>query len=303
MSPFLQKRLPRDWPALRPSEDWYRSPHLRESLAVCRQMTRKHAASFYFSSFPLPPARKQAAFAIYAFCRWVDDCIDETDLADGPDADELREEVTALLNGRSDLAFGPAFRAAVREYGIPEELFGALVSGCCRDRLAVRLNSFQELEAYCYDVASVVGLMMSRVFGLETREGMEQAVDMGIAMQLTNILRDVREDYEMGRVYLPADELAAHDLDIHDLAQGRVDERWRGFMRFQITRAREYFRLGSCGLPLLRADGSRFCARLMARIYAGILDEIERRDYDVFSSRAYVRKRRKIRITLRTLAA
>ncbi len=266
-------------------------------------MTRKHAASFYFSSFPLPPARKQAAFAIYAFCRWVDDCIDETDLADGPDDDFLNREVADLLAGRSDLAFGPAFRAAVCEYSIPEELFFALVAGCCGDRQEVRLNSFPELEAYCYDVASVVGLMMSRVFGLETREGMEQAVDMGIAMQLTNILRDVREDYEMGRVYLPADELAAHDLNADDLGRGTVDERWRRFMRFQIERAREYFQLGSKGLPLLRADGSRFCARLMARIYAGILDEIERRDYDVFSSRAYVRKRRKIRITLRTLAA
>lgn len=266
-------------------------------------MTRKHAKSFYFSSFPLPPAGKQAAFALYAFCRWVDDCIDESDIAGGPDPEDLHAEVRRMLGGGSSLPFAAAFRAAVTQYSIPEELFFELVAGCCRDCRSVRLANFAELESYCYGVASVVGLMMSRVFGLKGRTGMEQAVDMGIAMQLTNILRDVREDFEMGRIYLPADELAAHDLSDADLADGVVDDRWRGFMQFQIGRAREYFRLGSEGLPLLRADGSRFCARLMARIYAGILDEIERRDYDVFSSRAYVRKRRKLRITLKTLAA
>jgi phytoene synthase len=301
VSPVLRKKFPRDWPDLKPEQGWHRDPALRPSLVHCRAVTRRHAASFYFSSFPLPAARKQAAFAIYAFCRWIDDAIDEAGVHDTPDPDALKAQLDALLEGNSALAFAPAFTTAVRQYGIPRELFHDLLEGCCADAGRVRIASFEELEAYCYRVASVVGLMMSRVFGLTSRAGMEQAVDMGIAMQLTNILRDVREDLERDRIYLPAEELATHDLSEDDLHAARVDERWRAFMRFQIERARHYFTLGSEGLPLLAPDGSRFCARLMARIYAGILDEIERAGCDVFAGRVFVPMRRKLAITAGSL--
>jgi phytoene synthase len=260
-------------------------------------VTRLHARSFHFSSFPLPEHRRQAAFAVYAFCRYVDDAVDRHHLA-GPGArPALEAELGRIEAGTSTLELAPAFAAAMRAFAIERSLFLDLIEGCCRDASGpVRIRDFAELEEYCYLVASVVGLIMGRVFGLADPAGVERAVQMGVAMQLTNILRDVSEDLANDRIYLPADELAAAGFGEAFLRRGEVTPPWRQFLAGQVDRARAWYRAGAVGLPLLAGDGSRLAAKLMARIYAGILDEIEARDYDVFSGRAKVPFRRKLRL-------
>jgi phytoene synthase len=256
---------------------------------VCREATRAHATSFFFASRLLPAPKKCAAYAVYAFCRWVDDRFDEMqDNRVAPEAEALHAALDEIIAGRSTLPFAPAFAAACREYGIALELCRDLIEGCARDRLPLRLEDLAALEVYCYHVASVVGLMMSRIFGLRDAAGLQCAVEMGLAMQLTNILRDVREDFALGRVYLPAEDLARFGVNDDQLRAGRVDDNWRALMRFEIARAREWYSSAEPGLPLLDNDGSRMTATLMGRLYADILGEIERHDFDVFSARRYV---------------
>jgi len=182
----------------------------------CREVTRRHARSFFFASHFLPSRPRVAAYAIYTYCRYIDDAIDE---ASGPETAPDRTHLTNLteriLDGSNELPFAAAFRQTCEVYRIPHPLLDQLIEGCCRDREPLRLETFTELEEYCYYVASVVGLMMCPVFGCRADEALSHAVDMGIAMQLTNIIRDIREDWEMGRRYLPAEELAGHGLTIN----------------------------------------------------------------------------------------
>lgn len=248
-----------------------------------------------------------ASYAVYAFCRYIDDIIDESaDCGTGalPEDAPTRKVLGASLReigaGTSSLAFAPAFAEVNRQYGIEDALYLDLIEGCCRDREPVQIDTFHELEEYCYYVASVVGLMMSKIFGLKEPEGVPYAVDMGIAMQLTNILRDVQEDYQMGRIYLPADELSAFNLTSEDFREPGNQEKWKPFIRMQVERAQDYYQRGCSGLKYLEDDGSRKTATLMARIYAGILDVLEARDYRVFGERAYVPTWKKIKIALAT---
>lgn len=303
LGPRVLARLPPSWPTAREDRAWHRDPSLARSLAHCAEVTRRHARSFHFSSFPLPAHRRRGAFAVYAFCRYVDDAVDRHQL-EGPGARAaLEAELARIEDGTSALELAPAFAAATRAFAIDRSLFLGLIEGCCRDATGpVRLRDFDELEEYCYLVASVVGLIMGRVFGLSDPAGVERAVQMGVAMQLTNILRDVAEDWDNGRVYLPADELAAFGLDEAFLARRVVTPAWREFLAAQVGRARLWYRAGAAGLPLLAGDGSRLAARLMARIYAGILEEIEVRDFDVFSGRAKVSFPRKVRLAARVVA-
>lgn len=297
----VRARLPQSWEPPAPRAGWSSDPSLASALRHCRGVTRHHAKSFFFASFPLPAEKKHAAFAIYAFCRYVDDLLDETPPAERSGArflPRLQEELEAIESGRSALPFAPAFAEVNRQYQIPRTLYLDLITGCCRDEGPVRIGNFAELESYCYEVASVVGLMMSRIFGLRTLEGVYRAVDMGIAMQLTNILRDVGEDLERGRIYLPADELGEAGIDLQEIARSGVTPAWRTFMEEQIRRARRYYHSGETGIPLLADDGSRFTVRLMSRVYGEIHGAIERLDYGVFSTRAYVPGWRKLLIAL-----
>jgi 15-cis-phytoene synthase len=303
VTPALLEKLPRVWPPIAPAPAWSRDPALAAALAACRQATRTHATSFFFASRLLPAPKKSAAYALYAFCRWVDDAFDEIELSrQPPEAAALAAALDEILAGRSPLPFAPAFAAMGREYGIERDWCRDLIEGCARDRLPLRLRDLAELEVYCYYVASVVGIMMSRIFGLRDAAGLPHAVEMGLAMQLTNILRDVREDLARGRVYLPAEDLARFGVTDDQLHGGRVDDAWRALLRFEIARARAWYAGAERGLPLLENDGSRMTARVMGRLYAGILDEIEQHDYDVFSGRRYVPTWRKGVILARCLA-
>ncbi len=276
------------------------------SAAHCKAVTARHAKSFYFSSITLPPHKKEAAYAIYAFCRYADDLVDHAVDAEAAAVaiGRVGREFDRIVAGEAkELAFAPAFAWAVARFGIPRQLFLELVRGVSMDLGPVRIADWEGLREYCYYVASVVGLMMSRIFELEDRKEEARAIDLGLAMQLTNICRDVREDYERGRIYLPANELSRFGVTEDHLAEGRVDTRFRDFMRFQIERARQYYRASETGIVALAQDGSQFTVWLMRYVYAGILDEIERQGYDVFRRRAATGTSQKFKLAIRAWRA
>jgi phytoene synthase len=194
-----------------------------------------------------------------------------------------------------------ALREIVFTYRIPESYFTDLLRGVEMDLTKNRYRTFLELKEYCYCVASVVGLMMTKVMGVSDDSALQNAEDLGTAMQLTNILRDIREDAAMGRIYLPQEELDRFGYSEQMLKNGVMNEEFRELMRFQVQRAREYYGKGELGIPFITNDGSRFCAALMGRTYGAILDRIEDRDFDVYSSRVFVPTRQKVMIALGSL--
>jgi phytoene synthase len=281
---------------------------LSASREACRRMTRHHAKTFYFASHVQPAQKRSDAYAVYAFCRYVDDQID---LA--PDeAARLRAfaDLSHLLHAaylpderaeswENSLPWLRAFRETIRRRAIPSGYFEDLLKGVEMDRGRVRLQTWDELDSYCYHVASVVGLIMVHVLTEPAPELLKPARDLGTAMQLTNILRDIAEDWRRDRLYLPADELEKFGLTAEDIARQWTGDSFRAMMRFQIDRARAYYRRAEPGIAALPADGSRFCARLMSTIYGAILDEIERADYQVYRGRVRVSFLRKLGLALK----
>jgi phytoene synthase len=290
---------------------------------MAQQVTRNHAKSFFFASFLLFGMRRKAAFALYAFCRRLDDMVDVADGADSGAVPEglaerlvrARRAVAELFLETPELAdprMGPpdtrasggegpwdaaelaALHDCIRRFRVPEQPMQELISGMEMDLTKRRYDTWADLDLYCYRVAGVVGLMMAPMLGCSEEWALGPAADLGRAMQLTNILRDVKEDLDRDRVYLPLEELAAFGLSVDDLRQGVVDERWRSFMRFQIDRARAYYARAAAGIPALTGFGCQRMVKLMGSIYGDILRVIEQRDYDVFSGRASVPGSRKL---------
>lgn len=280
-----------------------------------KALTRFHAKSFFFSSAALFGERRRGAFALYAFCRRLDDLVDGDNRGDGSIAApvELPSQVSerlALARAAVSSLYGretspvwsslpwhesevAAFRDTVLRYGIPERPFQELISGMEMDLTRSRYATFEELHLYCYRVAGVVGEMMTPVLGHADDRCLPFAADLGVAMQLTNILRDVKEDLQRGRIYLAADELAAFGIresELEGWARGDAapNDSWSRFMQFQIARARAYYQRSLFGVPDLRGFGSQSVVRLMGTIYGGILDAIEAQDLDVFARRAHV---------------
>ncbi len=296
---------------------------LDEGYARAKALTLTHAKSFSFASMVLFGERRRAAFALYAFCRRLDDLVDGDNTGDGrvsaPDATpaELsqrlqvaRASVAALYSSSAsspalDVGFHPAefaaFQDTVRRYQIPEVPFQELINGMEMDLTKSRYSNFEELRLYCYRVAGVVGLMMSPVLGYRDARCLPYAADLGIAMQLTNILRDVKEDLSRGRVYLPADELESHGVSEAQLARGEVNDAWRTFAAFQLGRAREFYARAQLGIPDLQGLGSQRVVRLMSVIYGHIGEVIEARGYDVFSARARVSLAGKLKLAARVM--
>lgn len=273
---------------------------MESSFALCQAMTRHHARSFYFASHTLPKPKRMAAYAVYAMCRHVDDAID---LA--PDAAARAAAMTELrllldrcyvegeVNAPAELPWLSAFVETVRRYRIPKMYFLDLLTGVEMDRGRVRLQNWVELRQYCYHVASVVGLIMTHLLAEPEEHLLEPAIDLGIAMQLTNILRDIAEDFERDRVYLPANEMETYGINEDDIREGRATESFRALMRFQIGRAREHYCKSEAGIKGLPRDGSQLTVWSMRYIYSGILEEIERVDYRVLDRRVYVSTPRK----------
>lgn len=273
---------------------------LRQSQFYCRQQARHHAKSFYFASVALPQEKKFAAYAVYAFCRYADDLVDRGEGDVAVQLAHLDATFDEIVQGQnSDLAFAPAFAWAVKKYNLPKKPFLELLEGVGMDTGHVRIADWPALRHYCYHVASVVGLIMAGIFECRDEKALEHAIELGIAMQLTNILRDVAEDLQMNRIYLPATELAEYALSETSLREGKVTADWRRFMQFQINRAREFYVSSESGIPSLAADGSQLTVWLMRHVYAGILDEIESRQYDVFSGRASTSLPTKLKLAAR----
>ena len=275
---------------------------LTASHAYCRAQTRLHARSFYFASIALPREKKRAAFAVYAFCRYADDVVDRAASREEACAaiSGLAAEFDRLISGEAHQPpFARAFAWAVKRYSIEKRHFLALLEGVARDTGPVRIADWPRLREYCYQVASVVGLMMAPIFGLQDDGARERAIELGLAMQLTNIVRDVGEDYRVDRIYLPADEMAAHHISISDLGAAKVAGGIRLLLEAQIARAREYYSSAEAGIPRLADDGSQLTVWIMRHVYAGILDEAERVDYQVLGSRVKVSFASKLQLAFR----
>jgi phytoene synthase len=277
------------------------------SRAACRRMTAHHAKTFYFASHALPAQKRADAYAVYAFCRHVDDRID---LA--PDEEARRAGFAGLktvLDSAYDftrepkeddlLPWLPAFRETAQRRAIPRSYFDDLLTGVEMDRGRVRIGTWEELDRYCYHVAGVVGLIMVHVLTEPAPELLRPARDLGTAMQLTNILRDIDEDWRRDRIYLPLQELEKFGLAEEDIARRRMSDSFRAMMRFQIGRARTYYEQAEPGIRALPRDGSRRTVRLMSTIYGEILNEIERADCQVFGVRRRVSFPRKLWLAAR----
>ena len=285
---------------------------LQDGYRRCQQITRAHARSFYAAAFCLDPVRRRSAMALYAFCRRLDDLVDEPGRQE-PRAiaarlHEARRVVRTLGAGETvPIALAPwhphelaALGDTIARHGIRAEPLLALVAGVEMDLVKTRYASFTELDAYCHLVAGAVGLLLVPVLGDGDPAALPYADALGRAMQLTNILRDVGEDLARDRIYLPLDELAAAGIGESDLRAGRVDGRFRAFMRAQLTRARAGYERARPGMRHL-AGRSRLAVALMAVFYRDILRVIEERDYDVFRVRAVVPGRRKLALAAATM--
>lgn len=267
--------------------------------AICRQ----HARSFYFCSFFLPIEKRSAAFAVYAFCRLLKRATEADSASDA--AVQLaawRRKLDAVYaggyrpadNSEEELAT-VAFAEAVDQYHIPRQHFVDLARGCELDLANRRYATWADLQAYSYHAAGVIGLIMCRVLGLKSASAREQAVQMGTAMHLTRILRDVQADLQRDRIYLPQEDMERFGVSEADLAAGKSNGSFHHLMQFEINRARMLYREASQGLCQLPQDGSRLAASVLAVVDAGILNAIERHDYDVFNHRAELTTFQKLR--------
>jgi phytoene synthase len=276
---------------------------LAESYRYCAHVAKTQARNFYYSFVTLPPERKAAMCAIYAFMRYSDDVSDEA-AADQSKAAQMRAWRQALdrafAGDYGDSLILPAFHDTVQRYHIPARYFHDLIDGTEMDLTKKRYETFAELHQYCYRVASVVGFVCIHVWGFDAADGkaLEYAEACGLAFQLTNILRDVKEDAERDRIYLPQEDLRRFGVSEEDLKRGVVNANFRALMEFEAERAKGYYEQARALFPLIHAPGRPTLA-IMMQIYRGILDSIERQGYDVHTRRARVSTPKKLSIVFR----
>ena len=243
--------------------------------------------NFYYSFLVLPAEKRRAIVAVWDFCRAVDDAVDEPGDAARSPADDIlaswRSEVARCFEGGAPTtAQGRALQPLVPRFNLPRRPFDDLIDGVAMDAGYRRYRTFDELREYCCRVASTVGLICLEVFGYRDPRARDYAVHLGLALQLTNILRDVKADLERGRLYIPTDDLARFDCTEEDLRRGQLTPPVRALLAHQAARARQFYGEARAALPA--ADATRLvAAEIMGAIYRAILAKIERRDYDVFS--------------------
>jgi phytoene synthase len=267
--------------------------------------------NFYYSFLVLPPEQRQAIVAVWDFCRAVDDAADEPGERSPEEAlERWRRELNACFDGRQPQTVqGRALVPFVARFGLPRDAFEAVIEGVGMDLGSRRYESFADLYEYCIRVASAVGLICLEIFGYRGPGARQYATDLGVALQLTNILRDVPTDLARGRVYIPQEDLRAHGVTEADLARemqsagaGVQSPAVKALLRQQAARAREYFDRAARGVPA--ADARRVvAAEIMGAVYRAILDRIEQRDYDVFSSVVRVPRPRRAVIAASTWIA
>jgi 15-cis-phytoene synthase len=278
-----------------------RDENLARAYAHSEQLTAQHSRSFYLATTLLPKAKRQAVRALYAFCRQADDIVDE-----GPEPRReafhaYRQQILSGSPSPSD-PIALAWSDARARYQIPSCFAEQLLDGISRDLEPHRYHTFEELSVYCYGVASTVGLMSMHIIGFSGELAQPHAIKLGVALQMTNILRDVGEDWSQGRLYLPLEELEQFGLTPGDIAAHRQDKRWKAFMKFQIERNRRLYREAQPGIAMLNREG-RLAVAAAAAFYQGILDDIEKNDYNVFTRRAHLAAGEKIRRLLPALRA
>ena len=282
---------------------------LEEAYEYCRKITAKYSKTFYLGTLLMPEEKRKAIWAIYVWCRRTDE------LVDGPQSKFTTPETLELWEEQLESVFAgvpiddPDVALADTVERFPKidiQPFRDMIAGQRMDLYRNRYETFEELKQYCYRVAGTVGLMTTAVLGVGDRRDtspwnknrqpyipISEAIALGIANQLTNILRDVGEDAQRGRIYLPLEDLALFNYTEQDLFDGVIDDRWQALMRFQIKRARQYFNEAEKGISYLIQD-ARLPVITALTIYQGILDVIERNQYDVFNQRAYVSGPRKM---------
>lgn len=283
------------------------SSDLDASFLYCRRLARRTAKNFYYSFLTLPAAIRRDMCALYAYMRVCDDLGDSTDVPVEMRRSNLtawRQAVTAGLDGERRAEWYhpvlPALVDVASRRGVPSQALLDVIDGVEMDLAPARYQTFDELAEYCYHVAGAVGICCIHVWGFSGPDAYDRAVDCGLAFQLTNILRDLAEDSRMGRLYLPLDDLSRFGYGPDDIAAGITDDRFRHLMAFQVERARFYYRrseplageISSAGRPVLAA---------MRSIYEGLLDEIERREYDVFRHRVTLPRWKKLAMTAQAL--
>ncbi len=275
---------------------------LLEAYELCRQVTEKYSKTFYLGTLLMPPEKRQAIWAIYVWCRRTDE------LVDGPQArlttpetlDYWEQQLESVFAGQPLDDADVALVDTLERFPMDISPFRDMIAGQRMDLYRSRYETFEDLHLYCYRVAGTVGLMSSAVLGIdnghrtapwqknrETYIPREEAIALGIANQLTNILRDVGEDAQRGRIYLPLEDLRSFNYTEDDLFKGVIDDRWRALMQFQIQRARQYYNDAERGIRALNRD-SRWPVWAALMLYQGILGVIEKNHYDVFSQRAFV---------------
>ena len=279
-------------------------PELAASYKSAEAVARRRARNFYYSFVVLPAEKRRAFCAVYAFMRYCDDISDGDARADAKR--EMLRDWRAQLNAAFSGTLGenpilPAFRDTVLSFSIPAEYFHWIIDGAEMDLAGVQYESFQDLYKYCFNVASAVGLVCLQIFGSRQECAKRYAEECGIAFQLTNILRDVKEDARMGRIYLPQEDLHRFGYTPEELRNGVLDERFKSLMTFEANRARHYYRQAWNLLPLVD-DTSRPALWAMIQIYERILDRIVERQFDVFGEPICLPSVEKASVALRALA-
>ena len=277
---------------------FWKNKDLTPSLNYAKAITAQYARSFYFSSQLLPKEKRWATFALYGFCRYADNLID---LPRKRDHKELLTEVSRLAEelaiayrtGESEHPILKSYIFAARKFSIPEQYAQELLKGVEMDARFSGYENFDELYLFAYRVAGVVGRMMTYILGYQDETAFPYAEKLGVAMQLTNILRDIQEDKNLGRIYIPKDELKRFAVEKQDILTERMTPQLRSLMQFQVNRAYDYYREAEPGIALLH-KASRFSIYTASRVYQAILEKIELGDYNPYLGRVFVPTPRKL---------
>ena len=261
----------------------------------CQDKAAKSGSSFYYSFMFLPAERRQAITALYAFCREVDDVVDEChDLSLAQTKLEWwRQEVGRVYNGTPTHPVGLALKDVIKGFRLPQEQLLEIIDGMAMDLSQTRYLDFKGLQLYCYRVASVVGLLAAEIFGYQDRQTLKYAHDLGLAFQLTNIIRDVGEDARRGRIYLPIEDLQRFDVPAKDLLEARYSDAFRELMAFQAERAEKFYDQAFAQLPAIDRKAQR-PGLVMAAIYRTLLREIARDGFLVLDRRTSLTPLRKV---------
>jgi 15-cis-phytoene synthase len=275
------------------------STTLSRVFGAPRRLVTATGSNFYYSFLLLPKNKRKAIQDVYALCRLLDDIVDEDHTGRDPYAElqSWRDEIELCYQGSPTTEFGERLIDSIEEFELPKQPFLDLIDGMEMDLKWRSYQTFADLREYCYRAASTVGLICIEIFGYESARTREYAVNLGLALQLTNILRDLREDISRGRIYIPLEDLERYGYSEHDLRANLYNAPFIDLMKFEYSRARSYFDKAAATLPELDRP-AMFAAQIMASIYKEMLDQMPAVQFDVYRNRLSVAKSRRMKIAL-----